>query len=169
MSSGKRRETGSGKGVSEEDKLAKRRSRSDHAARLLELARDKLRKQGEDAPPNLVDLLPEAQRKVNDAKKYDTDHHVHIASSFVDTLMPDPFLTGIEVIAGRRKGARMMGRGDEKRQKKFADMREWLGSDKEREYGWRAKLNRAMAKKWGIKKTDAARKFIDRHINKLND
>lgn len=169
MSDDRRRETGSEKVIPKEVKLAKRRSRLNHTARLIELAGDKLRELGEDAPPDLVDLLPEAQRKVDDAKKYGTDYHLHRATSFTDTLLRDPFLTGLEVIAGRRKGARISGRGDKKRQAKYEAMREWLDHNKERERGWKARFNRAMKKKWGIKKTDAARKFIDRHINKLND
>lgn len=168
MSDDERRKTGSEKNVSEEDKLAKRRSRLDHIADDLKQVEDALRRQGEDAPPNLVDLLPEARRKVKDAKKYGTDHHIHIASSFSATLLKAPALQGIGVMSGRRKGARFMGRGDEKRQKRFADMREWLGKNPGREKGWKARCKRAMKKKWGIEQ-EAANKYVDRNINKLND
>lgn len=169
MSDGKSRETGSRKEISEEVKLAKLRSRLDHTADDLKRLCDELRKHGEYAPPDLVDGLNEAQAKIDAAKKYFTGYHVNVASSFTDTLLIDAALTGIGVISGGRKGARRSGWriNDEERQERFDDMRDWLKRNKERKRGWKARFNRDMKNKWGIE-FEAAKKFVDRHIDKLN-
>jgi hypothetical protein len=167
MSGSKRRETGSGKEISEEVKLAKRLSLQDHTEHDFNRLEDELRRLGEDAPPDLVDRLPEAHAKVDKANKHPTEYNVTVASSFVATLLFDVSITGIGVISGSRKGARKSGIDSKERQARLKAMREWLGENPEHKSVAPARFIRDMADKWDIE-PEAAKKFIYRYIDKLN-